>query len=249
MKIFPDKQLTVKETWLASLRLCSKTFTRVWPQSAMLGLTMIVMTWINTRIVPPSAINAQIKIQEMTLTKGIYIFASLAALFLMIYLGGVILHRTYVIGKEQKTSTGDSFAFVWKRSFTLISCLLLVFLSCMLGVLALIVPGIFLFILFTMVQPLILFDERGCFAALKHSCKLVWGNWWRTFAVFFPLLISSYAASFGAQFISNHGYWWYGTVGSAVFVIFFYPLFYACVLIQYSDLKLRRHIKRHDKSI
>ncbi|CAL7961024.1 conserved membrane hypothetical protein [Gammaproteobacteria bacterium] len=245
MKIFPDKQLTVKETWLASFWLYSKVFPHVWPQAAVIGITMIMMTWVNVHIVAP-LVNVQaptkIKLSDIMSVNGGYILACLIALFFVIYLGGVLLHRIYVIGKEQETTLYDSLIFVGKKYFQVVSGALLVLCICLFGTIALLLPGIFLFVSLIMVQPLILFDDKGCFAALKSSYKLVWGNWWHTFAILCPLMIFNYAAGFSAQFISSHG-WWYGALASALVITLFYPLFYACILIQFGDLKLRHHTK------
>jgi hypothetical protein len=243
VKIFPDKQLNIKETWLASFRLYSKAFSRVWPQAAILSAIMVVMAWMNAHVMAPlikKMQSATFKFSDMIPTDVIYIFASLTLLTFVIYFSGVLLHRIYLIGKEQKITLYDSLAFIGKKYFIVVSGALLVSCICLLGTVALLFPGIFLFVLLIMVQPLILFDDKGCFAALKSSCKLVWGNWWHTFAILCPLIICNYAAGFCTQIVSSHGYWWCGTLVSALIVTFLYPLFYACVLIQFDDLKLRR---------
>lgn len=239
MKIFSDKKLTIKEVWLASLRLYSKTFSQVLPQTVVVGVITALLAWISTHI------NAK----EMTTFNWISIFANLIALLLIIYLSSVVLYRIYMIGNGQKITLLASFDFVWGRFFK-IACGMLLGLSIgILGLLALILPGVFLFILLIMVQPLIMFDDKGCFTALKDSCKLVWGNWWRSFVVFFPVMVLNCAVSFALQFISNHSNWWYGAIGSGLVAVFLYPLLFACLLIQFGDLKLRYHTKRHETSI
>ena len=247
MKIFPDKQLTIKETWLASFWLYSKALPRVWSQAIVIGIIMIIVNWVDVHIMAP-LVNmqtpVQFKLSDITPGRGVYIFAGLISLLFVIYLSGVLLHRIYMIGKEQTTTLYDSLVFVKRKYFQVVSGTLLVLCICLFGTLALVLPGIFMFVLLIMVQPLILFDDKGCFAAIKSSCKLVWGNWWHTFAILFPLMILNYAAGFGAQFISSHGCWWCGTLMSALVITFFYPLFYSCILIQFGDLKLRRH-SRH----
>ncbi|MEI8054818.1 MAG: hypothetical protein WCH10_02300 [bacterium] len=245
MKIFPDKQLTVKETWLASFWLYSKAFPRVWLPAIMMGIIASILTWVNMRMVP-LAKKAQVstfKLSDITSNDVIYIFILLVLLLLMAYIGGVLLHRIYMVGKEQEATLQDSFVFVLKKYFQFVCGVLLVFCICLLGVFVLLLPGIFMFVLLIMVQPLILFDDKWCFAALKSSCKLVWGNWWHTFAVLCPLMVFNCAVGFGAQFILSYGCWWCGALASMLTVVLFYPLLYACVLIQFGDLMLRRHTR------
>ncbi len=76
-----------------------------------------------------------------------------------------------------------------------------------LGTIAFILPGIFVFILLSMAQPLVLLEDKGIIESLKGSCKLIWGKWWNTFAIMFPLLIGNYWLGFSISFAGNHSKW------------------------------------------
>lgn len=64
----------------------------------------------------------------------------------------------------------------------------------------LVVPTIFLAIIFIMYTPAILFDHYTAFKALKYSWKLVWGNWWRTFLFILIFIFVSFTIT---AFLTN----------------------------------------------
>ncbi len=81
----------------------------------------------------------------------------------------------------------------------------------------LLIPGIYLGVVFSLVAPVIVFEDAGLGQALNRSFEVIKGNWWKTFGILFiggviiyifsiilsiPLIISTAARSFHA--ISNH---------------------------------------------
>jgi hypothetical protein len=233
VKIFSDKHLTIKETWLASFHLYSKTFPHIWPQAALIGITTAIVAWLSMHS------SCKFDIQKLTLANSGCILSNLIMLLLVIYLGGLVLHRIYVLGEGQTVPLQDSLSLVGRRYLKLVSGVLLVTAACLLGIICLILPGIFLLVVFTAVQPLIVLDNKGCFTALKDSYNLVWGNWWHVFAIVIPLVLLNYIIGFAVQFTAVRWDWWYGALGSAIIATFFYPLLYSCMLILFNDLKLR----------
>lgn len=233
MKIFSAKQLTIKEIWLTALQLYYKTFPHVWPQAFAMGLVTVLTAVLTTNM------SCQLQVNALTSTSIMCLFIYVISTLLMLYFGALLLYRIYVIGEEQNIALCDSIIFVGKKYLQIVAGLLLVLFISLLGMLAFILPGIFLLVLFFMVQPLILFDNQGCFSALKGSCKLVWHNWWRTFAVIFPILLLNYLLGLAASFLLTNFYLL--LVGAMLFSVVVYPLFYTCILVQFGDLKFRYH--------
>jgi hypothetical protein len=81
----------------------------------------------------------------------------------------------------------------------------------------LLIPGIYLGVVFSLVTPIIVFEDAGLGQALSRSFEIIKGNWWKTFGILFvgavivyifsiilsiPLIISAAVKSFHA--ISNH---------------------------------------------
>jgi hypothetical protein len=81
----------------------------------------------------------------------------------------------------------------------------------------LLIPGIYLGVVFSLVAPIVVFEDAGLGQALSRSFEVIKGNWWKTFGILFiggvivyifsiilgiPLIISTAAKSFHA--ISSH---------------------------------------------
>ena len=62
--------------------------------------------------------------------------------------------------------------------------LLMYVVACFVGTLLLIVPGLIVMVSLVLCIPVCLFEQRGPFASLTTSHRLVWGHWWRTAALF-----------------------------------------------------------------
>jgi len=233
---FVNNQRTIKEIWLASFRLYRKVLPRVWSIAALVGVLAIVMAFLSDK-------QCQFKANEITTANVICVSAHVTTLLLMIYLGALIFYKTHVISEGQNVTLRGSLLFVLKKYFKITVALMIVLFAGAIGVIAFVLPGVFLSVLFIMVQPLILFDNHGVFSALKGSCKLVWGNWWRTFVVVYPVIFLNFLTGLGIQFSLTRGYWYVIMGGMMLVLTFFYPLLYVFILTQFNDLKLRHHAR------
>jgi hypothetical protein len=228
MDIFSDKPLTIKEIWRTAFRLYGKSFTKTWYLGTLVGIIVTLSLVVNMLYLD----------RDITFKTAI-LAISLVITLVVVYLTALMLLRIYYTGKNQSYALTESMHFVNLHYLKIAMAALVVFIFYSLGMFALVLPGIFIFVLFTMVQPLILFDEQGVIAALKGSCCLVWGNWWRTFAVVFPLILVNYWMSFAVQYAVSQ-YNWYIASSNVLLTVFFYPLFYTCILVIFNDLKLRK---------
>lgn len=122
------------------------------------------------------------------------------------------------------------------------------------GSLLLIIPGIILLVSLVLGTSLIVFEGKGPVAALSGSHRLVWGNWWRTAAIFtvglFVLLVISLAAgvivgiaapilalgSDNAYMVSLIS----GIVVGLLINLLVTPFYSALLIAVYWDLKLRK---------
>jgi hypothetical protein len=235
-RTFSDKPLSINGVWGASLRLYRKGFFKIWPLAAIMGVLVNGSIFANTFF--------WAKYSTVPTVGVISFVAFLILILIYVYLISVILHRTGVIGEEQNIELSASLAFVNKKYSKLILSIICGAVLCFFGMVVFVIPGIYMLLVFFMIQPLILFDNKGVFAALKNGFKLVWGNWWRTFGVFFPVLFLNCCMGVAVQFASVYSGVWYAiTVGNVLSVIIFTPLLYAAVFIQFKDLKLRNTIK------
>lgn len=228
MDIFSTQPLTIKEIWRASLHLYSKSLAKTWYLGTIVGI-----------IITLSLIANMIYLDKDLTFKTAILSISLVITLVVVYLTALMLLLIYNIGKNQNRSLVELMTFVNVHYLKVAMAALVVFVIYSLGMFALVLPGIFVFVLFTMVQPLILFDDQGVIGALKGSCRLVWGNWWRTFAVVFPLILINYWMSFAVQYaVTQHN--WYIAGSNILLTVIFYPLFYTCILVIFNDLKIRQ---------
>ena len=230
MSIFSKNRSGFKELWLISFRLYRKSFLHVWPLVALFSAGLIISF----------AISAAYKFYNFE-SKIIGGVIPLILFLINIYLTSLLLLKIHEVGIDEKRSWKNLLTVVNKKFLNLTASMFIVVASYFLGLVSLILPGIFLVILFAMVQPLILFDDLGIISSIKGSCKLVWRNWWRTFGVIFPLLLISFWISYSIGYAVNEKEWSI-VAFDLILCILLYPLFYACIITVFNDLKIRKEL-------
>lgn len=75
--------------------------------------------------------------------------------------------------------------------WTLIAIDLIFAVAVALGFLALVIPGVLLFVLLGLAAPVVEIEHRGVRAALSRSVRLVRGHFWLVFAILVPIEIAS----------------------------------------------------------
>jgi hypothetical protein len=97
----------------------------------------------------------------------------------------------------------ESFGFALRRLHSLVWVNVLVGLAVLVGLLACIVPGVWLYVSFGVVMPALLAEDLRGRKALRRSFSLVKGDWWHVFGVLFlaamlTIVLTSIAAGAGA---------------------------------------------------
>ena len=82
----------------------------------------------------------------------------------------------------EQAGVAESLRYALGRLLPLIIAYFLVVIIVVLGLLALIIPGIWLAVKLSMVFPAVVFEREGPFGAIGRSWSLTSGNWWRVFA-------------------------------------------------------------------
>ena len=228
---FLRQSLTIKEIWLASLKLYRKIIGHVWLLAAILGILLNISLLGVFYMFTPHTLVATI----------VCIIACLISQLLDIYLVAVILHRIYVLGANQNSGLRKSFVFVNKKYSTIIICELIGYFFILLGVFFFMLPGVYMKLVFLLLQPLILFANKSVFTALRESFQLMRSNWWRTFITFLPLVCIVLGLTvFVVNFLIRYGVWYWMLGSSVLMITFFYPLWYSLILLQFANLQARR---------
>lgn len=235
MGIFSGKQLSIKEIWLASIQLYRNVITIFWPFTVVVGIG----------ITSSLALKANFIRNMVLMTGGYKLLAIISIIFVSLinaYLISMFLYNIYNYYNHKLISIAELCSQINKKYLVIIGAMFITFVLQRLGTFMLIIPGIFVFVLLIMVQPLIIFDDLGIIASFKASVKMVWRNLWHTFAVIFPLIFMIYWLDIGINYAVTTQKW-YLIVTGALVTILFYPLLYATVLMLYNDLKIRSKFK------
>ena len=119
------------------------------------------------------------------------------------------------------------------------------------GIVLLIIPGLYMLIALWMAVPVLVLDRIGAIEAIKASFTLVRGHWWRTFAIFLATIAIYFVfVVLGIVFAAMLVQFERGadvavvTATSTVFIIslgaFSVPFIAAVMLAVLGDLKVRR---------
>ncbi len=246
MYTLPSEPLPIGKVLDHGFRLFTESFSRIVPIAFLIAvvgiLPNLMVPWLGSE--NPEDMGAVFTV--LTPLLPIY-------LLIMVWLYGSLIYRLGAVMYDRDSSLGTSFMVGLKKMLPLLVAGLLFGLLVMVGMIALIIPGIILSLTLFFYAPLIVMDDEPIFSSLSRSHKLVWGNWWRTAAVFsIPLLIFmgllamaglviavTQGAMVGAE-LSMETIDWIAQMVNFVVTIFLAPLFYAIMMAQYHDLKLRK---------
>jgi len=144
---------------------------------------------------------------------------------------------------------GEAFRTVLKRFFPFLGLMILMGLGIGAGMIALLIPGIFLMVAWQLAFPVFWQEGVGPVESLRRSYTLMKGRWWSLFGMMVVLFIIVFVFSLlsGAVMAKT----WIGdgqmltytlltAVGSAVINILLAPLFPAVVTAFYFDTRVRR---------
>jgi len=190
---------------------------------------------------------------------GIFVVAGVGVLialifYLWFYLAGIC--RIGGIAYGQNFGFGACMSMSGRRLLAVIAGWFLYSLAMMGGFVLFIVPGIFLSVSLSMFTLCILLEGDGVIESLRHSFRLVWGNWWRAAIVGTVVLIIYYVISlaieipfmvlnamlFDTEFGQQAGLAesLLSMMGSFLSAIVTFPLMIAAVIALFHDLKLRK---------
>jgi hypothetical protein len=148
---------------------------------------------------------------------------------------------------DWRSSTG----FVFKRLHSLLWVMVLGGLAVVIGAVFCLIPGIWLFVSFSVAIPVLLTEALKGSRALGRSRNLVKGRWWQTFGILLLgyLLTSIVALVLGGLLaallftdVANEGigYVVFNTIGNTVSSMLTTPLTAAFVTVIYFDLRIRK---------
>ena len=225
--------ISVKEATLATLQLYKTTFAKIW--------YIFIPYWLAGMY---SFAGYFLGFPKRAHDKTFYIYAtgSLIIWLIALYFKCVALYQMQeeVTGH---TTIDVAMRTMWKKYFVVLINQVLVGLATAALLLLGVIPGVFVGGLLILCLPLILFDNRSIFDAIRDSWSLVWGNWWRAFCVIAVPLVLIMVLTFSyLQLIDYHEPYLLGCalILSLISGFVFFPIYLAALLVVFNDLKLRK---------
>jgi Membrane domain of glycerophosphoryl diester phosphodiesterase len=178
--------------------------------------------------------------------------AIIALTFLGYLLGTVACYRaiadTY-LGRE--SGAGDTLRYAGARLGATLWLTIVLVVGLVIAFLALIVPGIWLVVAWSVAYPVMLVEGTGGFAALRRSFKLVEGHWWATagrlIVAYILVTVFSTVAAFvvlipGELIVDDTSFGALVVEAGANFVVSLVttPFMAAIVTLVYFDLRVRK---------
>ena len=173
--------------------------------------------------------------------------------FINFWFLAVIVHAMYQTMTQSKMSLKESCRMAVKKYFVyLITGIIFAILS-FIGFTVFFFPGVFIQVLLGFFLYFILFENEGVFKSLKHSAEIVWGNWWRTFALMMvPIFVMvvfieiiNHSLAFPVGFLYENAVEAtsaYSQLIIWILLMVFVPWFISMMTCVYHDLKIRHEL-------
>jgi Membrane domain of glycerophosphoryl diester phosphodiesterase len=149
----------------------------------------------------------------------------------------------------EHAGAGESLRYALGRLLPLIVAYLLVTAIVLVGLVLLIIPGIWIAVKLAMVFPTVVFERKGPFGAIGRSWTLTRQNWWRTFGTLLVVFLISFVLQLvlggvagGILGASDSGELTVAIVLTLVNLLTLaltYPLWASVTTVLYYDLRVR----------
>jgi len=226
------------------IRLCLSSFKQV----AAIAFVGAIIAGLPNLFNPAQTATQAVPIGQLKPFFGVL----LVAMIIGISFYNAIIFRIDAVATNQAAGVGQALTAGLKKLLPVLLGMILYMLLVSVGSVLLLIPGIILMMSLFFYPALIVVDNSGIIEALKTSHRLVWGNWWRTVTVLMIPAILLMVVYSGLGFIAGVA----GLAGGfepgatampkAIMLIgvivntIGMPLFYAVMLVQLHDLKLRK---------
>jgi hypothetical protein len=166
---------------------------------------------------------------------------------------GAVLTRIDGVARGEPSPLGEALGLGWRRGPSLFGMGLLASIAIVVGLFLLLVPGIYVMVVFLLGPICAIVERKGPIASLKSSAALIRGHWWRSAGVVSVAAIIGLvvyvvlgliggvvgATNQSAALTTGRLPWYVQYVVTPLASGIFMPL-YSLVMALYYDLKLRR---------
>lgn len=254
MAIRPERPQTIGEVLDTTFTLYKAAIGSVWPLCLLLALASVipaVYLYASVGTVVPNLSDPFAMLAVFD--RPGYLLINLLTVVVSAWCYSALFLKIHAVGVDAQLSLGAALQTALGRLALVVIMFILAVLAIAIGMVLLVVPGLILTISLLVCLPLLLFEHTGPVAALTGSHRLVWGNWWRTTAIFtvgFLIVMVLYMAvgmlaglivplvGFGADIVLFATV--IGVVVGLLSNVILAPFFTALVIAVYWDLRLRK---------
>lgn len=207
----PSRELSIGEVLGETFALYSQNFTRyIIPFLVAGAITGLLTTWIGLVITIPAALPATATRMEIMHWLPGYLSAVIAFIFLTGMIGWIIGYMAQAISIKFASDTLEkgqadlvtSFNFGASKILSILGASIITGVLISIGMIALVIPGLILMIMFSLVVPTIVIENTGALESLSRSRRLVSNRWLKTFGLLLILYIIIGIVDFIASLIS-----------------------------------------------
>jgi hypothetical protein len=186
---------------------------------------------------------------------GMVAIVSVVSFVLSLLLYAPIIAKIHAVQHDEKLTAGEAMALSLRRFPVLLGVIVLYFLAVLAGFVALLIPGIFLAVVFIFSPIAAVTEPKGVIESLKYSFELVRGRWWRTAVlltiigivafvlyVLVGFVVGIFVAIGGGADVATQFQqlpWPIDFIIAPLIAALLTPLFYALLMAVYADSKLR----------
>jgi hypothetical protein len=152
----------------------------------------------------------------------------------------VLLFGTFQRLRGQPLRVGEALRRAFVRFFPLVGVIILYTAGLMLGLVLLVIPAFFAFVMWLVAVPACVVEDRGPVASLSRSADLTKGYRWKVFGLVCALsLINGIGGQFFAFALGLAGEWASG-VGSGLWFLVSTALWNCALIMIYHDLRFAK---------
>ena len=253
MYSLPTEPGSIGHTLDAGFKLYFVSFKQV------LGLTILAALSVSVPVVAlvlaiPIFFGEGAAPDNATIAVFIIGFVSIMVLYMWFYLA--VLCRIGGIAYAQNLSIGACMSTALRRIIPVVLATILFSLAMMVGFLLFIIPGLILWVSLIFYSLCIVLEDDGILESLRHSHRLVWGNWWRTSVIGTVVIVVYYVIYLAIQVpfvvvnqivfdselgaVPGFGQAMLSMVGDIIAMVITLPLMTSVMVAVFHDLKLRK---------
>lgn len=247
------RELSLGEVFSKTFEVYRRDFAKYFVLFAVVGVIVQVVTTLAMQafVRPTLPLNATPQ-QLSNYLAGLFgaLFLLLAVIFVVNVVFSTIAEGSAIrLASEQITkgqvNFGASVRFVISKLLSIWALSIIVGIIVVLGIIALIVPGIILAIMFSLALPVLLIENKGVTESMGRSRQLVSHRWAKTFGTFLVLGIIVLIASLIFSAITAPLGTIFGPVANGILSALYQPLFPILMAVYYFSNLARTTASAH----